>query len=162
MALVHGADGIQYFCHRFQPTFSETDCLDNAPTAAAMTGINQQITMLAPILNTPFVGNGVTVTSTQPVDVMLKRAAGGVSYLFVVAVRAGATTAIFTLRGIDNATVEVLGESRTLTVAGGTLRDDFQAYAVHLYKIMPWKRGPGAGQGGGRSYQNAPYRQLTH
>jgi hypothetical protein len=76
-------------------------------------------------------------TANQPVDVMLKRAAGGASYLFAVLMRAASTSATFTLRGIDGATVEVLGESRTLTVAGGALRDDFQAYAVHLYKITP-------------------------
>ena len=44
MAFVHGAAGIQYFCHRFQPTFSETDCLDDAATATAMTNINRQLT----------------------------------------------------------------------------------------------------------------------
>src|SRR6185369_15069707 len=79
MALVHGAAGIQYFCHRFSPTFSETDCLDDAPTAAAMLAVNTQIKSLAPVLNSPSVGNGVTVKSSDakiPVDSMLKRYQG--------------------------------------------------------------------------------------
>ncbi|HJZ86561.1 MAG TPA: hypothetical protein VKN99_15375 [Polyangia bacterium] len=135
MAIVHGAEGIQYFCHRFAPTFSETDCLDDAPTHAAMTAINQQITQLAPVLNTPPIGNGVTTSASQPVDTLLKRQ-GGATYLFAVEMRSGATTATFTLRGLaPSASAEVLGENRSIPVANGVFSDDFQSYAVHLYKI---------------------------
>jgi hypothetical protein len=56
--------------------------------------------------------------------------------------RAVSTTATFTLRGIAQATVEVIGESRTLQVAGGTLRDDFPGYVVHLYKVTPTPAAP--------------------
>jgi hypothetical protein len=138
MALVHGAAGTQYFCHRFSPTFSETDCLDDAPTAAALTAINTQLTALAPVLNSPSVGNGVTVKSSAavvPVDVMLKRQ-GAVTYLFAVGMRGGATTATFTLaRFPATATAEVLGESRTIPVTGGVFQDAFASYGVHLYRI---------------------------
>jgi hypothetical protein len=138
MAIVHGAAGTQYFCHRFAPTFSETDCLDDAPTAAAMKSIDAQLTGLAPVLNSPPIGNGVTVKSSAaaiPVDVLLKRQ-GGATYLFATEMRAGATTATFTLARLPaTATAEVLGESRTLPVTNGVLTDAFQAYGVHLYKI---------------------------
>ena len=138
MAIVHGAAGTQYFCHRFTPTFSETDCLDDAPTAAALKAINAQLTSLAPVLNTPPVGNGVTVKSsaaTIPVDVLLKRQ-GGATYLFATEMRGGATTATFTLsRFPATASAEVLGESRTIPVTGGAFTDDFASYGVHLYKI---------------------------
>jgi hypothetical protein len=142
MALVHGAAGIQYFCHRFMPTFSETDCLDDAPTAAALAEINGRIRQLAPVLNVPSVANGVKVASSAPdipVDVMVKRH-GGATYLFAVEMRAGAATATFTLRGIPAlATVEVLGEGRSVPVAAGAggavFKDDFSAYGVHLYRI---------------------------
>jgi hypothetical protein len=138
MALIHGAAGTQYFCHRFTPTFSETDCLDNAPTAAALTEINAQLTALALVLNSPSVGNGVTVKSSAaaiPVDVMLKRQ-GGATYLFAVEMRGGATTATFSLaRFPATAMAEVLGESRTVPVAGGVFQDSFQSYGVHLYRI---------------------------
>jgi hypothetical protein len=142
MSLVHGAAGVQYFCHRFLPTFSETDCLDDAPTAAALADIDGRIRALAPVLNTPSVANGVTVTSSAPdipVDVMLKRE-GGATYLFAVEMRGGATQATFTLRAIPRAAkVEALGEGRTLDVtpaAGGvSFGDDFSGYAVHLYEI---------------------------
>jgi hypothetical protein len=138
MAIVHGAAGTQYFCHRFTPTFSETDCLDDAPTASALETINAQLTSLAPVLNSPPVGNGVTVASSSaaiPVDVLLKRQ-GGATYLFATQMRGGTTTATFTLaRFPATASAEVLGESRTLSVTGGVFTDDFQSYGVHLYKI---------------------------
>jgi hypothetical protein len=138
MALVHGAAGLQYFCHRFMPTFSETDCLDDAPTAAVLADVNGRIRALAPVLNTPSVSNGVTVASSAadiPVDVMLKRQ-GGATYLFAVEMRAGATTATFTLRGLRGAVhVEVLGEGRSPRVVAGSFSDDFTGYAVHLYRV---------------------------
>jgi hypothetical protein len=135
MALVHGAAGTQYFCHRFQPTFSETDCLDNAPTAAALPVINAQIAALAPVLNTQSVANGVVVTSLVPVDTMLKRF-GGTTYLFAVEMGGGTTTATFKMRDFPaSAAAEVLGEGRTIAVAGGSFQDAFASYGVHLYKI---------------------------
>jgi hypothetical protein len=142
MSLVHGAAGVQYFCHRFMPTFSETDCLDDAPTKAVLTEIDGHIRDLAPVLNTPSVSNGVTVSSSSasiPVDVMLKRQ-GGATYLFAVEMRSGATMATFTLRSIpSNATIEAIGEGRTLPVtpesAGVSFSDAFSGYAVHLYRI---------------------------
>jgi hypothetical protein len=141
MALVHGAAGIMYFCHRFSPTFSETDCLDNAATAAALPAINSQITSLAAVLNTQSVANGVTVASSTagiPVDVMLKRS-GGATYVFAVEMRSGSTTATFTLRGglPANGNAEVLGENRNVTVTNGVFRDNFSSHGVHLYKIGP-------------------------
>ena len=138
MALVHGAAGIQYFCHRFSPTFSETDCLDDAPTAAAMLAVNTQIESLAPVLNSPSVGNGVTVKSSDtkiPVDSMLKRYQGA-TYLFATEMRAGMATATFTLRDFPaTASAEVIGEKRTVAVKAGVFTDDFQSYGVHIYKI---------------------------
>jgi hypothetical protein len=138
MALVHGAAGIQYFCHRFTPTFSETDCLDDAPTAAAMVAANTQITALAQVLNTPSVGNGVTVQSSDtkiPVDTMLKRYQGA-TYLFATEMRGGMATATFTLRDFPaSASAEVVGEKRTVSVKAGVFADDFQSYGVHIYKI---------------------------
>jgi hypothetical protein len=138
MALVHGAAGVQYFCHRFTPTFSETDCLDDAPTAAVLPQIDTQIAQLAAVLNTQSVANGVTVSSSTsgvPIDTMLKRY-GGATYLFAVEMRSGSTTGTFTLSRIPaTATAEVIGENRSIAVSNGVLRDTFQSYGVHLYKI---------------------------
>jgi hypothetical protein len=138
MALIHGAAGIQYFCHRFMPDFSETDCLDDAAAAAGIKTINTRITALAPVLNTRSVANGVTVTPSDPahpVDIMLKRS-GGATYLFAVAMTNASTSAHFTLRDPPaTATAEVLDETRDLAITNGTFDDTFDAYGVHLYKI---------------------------
>jgi hypothetical protein len=138
LALTHGAAGIQYFCHRFSPTFSETDCLDDKATAAALTQIDRQVSELARVLNSPSVANGASVTSSaadRPIDLMLKRQ-GDVSYLFAAQVREGSTKASFSLQRFpSSASAEVLGESRTIALRDGAFQDDFGAYAVHLYKI---------------------------
>jgi hypothetical protein len=139
MALVHGAMGLQYFCHRLEPTVDETDCIDDAPTAAALTAINQQITDLAPILNTPSVASALTVASSAagvPVDTMLKQS-GAARYVFAVGMRGAHTTARFTLSDLagNAGTVEVIGEARTVALTDGSFTDDFSAYAVHLYRI---------------------------
>jgi hypothetical protein len=138
MALIHGAAGVMYFCHRFSPTFSETDCLDNTTTSNGLKKIDEQVRTLAPVLNQVSVGNGVTVTSSAsgtPIDVMLKRHAGA-TYVFAVAMKNQSTTGTFTLRDFaDAASVEVIDENRTVPVSGGVFEDDFSGYAVHRYKI---------------------------
>jgi hypothetical protein len=139
MALVHGAAGIQYFCHRFTPSFSETDCIDDTARATALGKINAEVTSFAEVLNTRSVGNGVTVSSSatdKPVDTLLKRF-GGATYLFATEMRSGTTTATFTLRDFpaSGASAEVVGENRTIPIASGVFKDDFASYGVHLYKI---------------------------
>src|SRR5450432_1938419 len=102
MSIVHGAAGIEYYCHRMEPSLDETNCLDVVPIRDALTEINASITRLAPVLNTQSIANGVTVSSSDaavPVDTMLKRF-GGATYLFAVAMRDSATTATFQLAGI--------------------------------------------------------------
>lgn len=135
-ALVHGAGGIGYYCHQDTPSnLIETDCLDDAPTAAALTAINGRILALARVLNAPPVANGVTVASSSPVDVSLRRW-GGATYLFAVNMRDTDASATFTLRAFPaTANAEVLDEARTLTVASGVFSDTFVARAVHLYRI---------------------------
>ena len=86
MAIIHGARGIGYFCHRFSPTFSETGPLDDAEIREALKALNGQIASLAPVLNTRPVGNGVTVSGK--VDTLLKRY-DGATYLFAVGAPAG-------------------------------------------------------------------------
>jgi hypothetical protein len=136
LALASGAAGVAYFCHRFMPDFSETDCLDDAPTRAALARVNREITQLAPALNSPRVGNGVSVESDVALVTRLARVSG-VTYLFVVAREDGATHARFALRGFRAGSVEVIGENRGLTLTQGAFADDFDGYGVHLYRITP-------------------------
>lgn len=140
MALVHGARGIGWFCHIFSPDFDETGLLDVPASKAAVAKIDTEITALAPVLNTRSLANGATVSSSNaavPVDLLVKRHDGAL-YVFAVAMRPGATTATFQLRDPQAGQVEVIGESRTLSVDAGKFEDSFAAdYAVHLYRITP-------------------------
>ena len=44
----------------------------------------------------------------------------------------------FALRGLpEQATANVLGEDRDITIRKGEFADDFTAYGVHIYEITP-------------------------
>ncbi len=138
MSLIHGSRGLVYFVHEWQPRFDESALLNDPEMLSAVTAINRQITQLAPVLNTPTIKNGVTVTTDNrdvPVATMLKHH-GGATWLFTVAMRAGATTARFTVNGWKGeAAVEVLGEDRKFTARGGEFTDTFQPWQTHLYRL---------------------------
>jgi hypothetical protein len=140
MALVHGAAGIQYYCHHFTEPLNETDCLDDAPTERTLTAINRLIRELAPVLNRPSVINGVAVRVSgvgNRVDVMLKRQADA-TYIFAVEMNGRATTATFELtRFSPAATAQVLEENRTIEVASGAFTDELPAYGARVYRVVP-------------------------
>ena len=137
MSIIHGARGIGYFCHQWDP-FIEAGLLNDTEMRNAVSAINAQVTSLALILNTQSVSNGVTVVpynSAIPVDAMVKRA-DGYTYVFAVSMRPGSVNATFTLRSFTgSSTVEVVGENRTITASDGVFQDAFTSYAVHIYKV---------------------------
>lgn len=138
MAIIHGAMGVGYFAHVFEPDFIEAGLLADATMRAAVADINTQIQSLAPVLNTPPVADGVTVEASTPeveVATLVKRHEGS-TYLFAVSMRDVPTSATFRPSCVaDDATADVLGESRQLSLSGGAFTDEFEGYAVHLYKI---------------------------
>lgn len=138
MALIRGSRGLIYFVHQFKPVERDAALLDDAETLAAVTAINRQIRDLAPVLNSPTVGEAVTVTTADAggsVATMFKRK-GGRGYLFAVNLRNEPTRATFALRGVAAAhSAEVLGEARSLAIVAGQLGDEFAPYGVHLYRL---------------------------
>ncbi len=140
MALVHDSKGLIYFAHEFAPKFNEHALLDDPEMLAAITALNRQIQTLAPVLNSPTLPDAAAVASSSPqtpVDVMVKRQ-GNATYLFAVGMRNAPTQGTFTLRNMPTAArAEVLGESRTVPIKNGQFTDDFNPYAVHLYRITP-------------------------
>jgi len=153
MALVHGSRGLIYFVHEFKPRSNEHALLDDPEMLAAVTAINHQIHELAPVLNSPTVPDGGTVRSSDsevPIDLMVKRRPEA-TYVFAVGMRNRPAQGRFALRGLPaEATGEVLGEDRRLTIRDGQFADDFPAYGVHIYRIT-------AGGAGG-SAAKAPSR----
>jgi hypothetical protein len=135
MALIHGANGIGYFCHSWTPSFDEAALLHDTTMAAAVKSLNDQIQSLAAVLNGPTIKGEVSVGSSNaavPVDLLVKRS-GGATYVFAAAMRNGSTTATFTV--LTGTSAEVLGEGRSIAIGGGTFSDGFGAYGVHLYRI---------------------------
>ncbi|MBN2593234.1 MAG: hypothetical protein JXA81_06985 [Sedimentisphaerales bacterium] len=137
MSIIHGSMGLIYFVHEWQPRFNESALLSDAEMLSAVTAINRQITELAPILNSPTIENTASVSLSNnavPVAIMTKKH-NGATYLFAVAMRGDKTTATFTLQQAESTkTMEVIGENRTIPVNNGVLKDNFEAWDVHLYR----------------------------
>lgn len=135
MALIHGAKGFGYFCHSFVGKMDDAALLHDSEMISGVKAINEQVTSLAQVLNSPDTKDYATVrTSNQsvPVDIMTKKD-GKTHYLFAVAMRNGSTTATFEVK--SGKKVEVLGENRSIKIRKGKFTDEFSSYGVHLYKI---------------------------
>ncbi len=136
MSLIHGSRGLIWFVHQFKPTFREAALLDDPEMLAAVTAVNQQITRLAPVLNSPTLTYAVKVTSSKtdvPIATMVKKH-NGATFLFAVNMRDAATSATFSELP-KNSTVTVLDENRTISLKDSSFTDQFEPWAVHLYRI---------------------------
>lgn len=138
MSLIHGSTGLIYFVHEWMPRFNSHALLDDPVMLSAVTGINQQIHDLSPVLNSPTVRGAAYVRSSPesvPIDLIVKRYKGE-TYLFAVAMRDAAVRGSFEVQGLPQVTTaEVLGEARKIAVRNGRFIDTFKGYDVHLYRI---------------------------
>lgn len=149
MSIVHGSQGLIYFCHQFKPRFVEAGLLADEEMAGAVGAVNRQIRELGDVLQSPTISDGVSVrvSSSQtdlersqalaggPIATMVKRH-GGTVYLFAVRMEATPAKADMQLRGLQGrVNVDVLGEGRTIDAWNGHFTDDFKPYSVHLYQI---------------------------
>jgi hypothetical protein len=134
--LIYEARGIIYFVHDFNHSFDAHNLRNNIQGhTAAVATLNAQITALAPVLNTQSYAWSFNAT----VKTMLKSRAG-FAYIFAMSnpqASPDTSARVFTLPpGITGTTVEVVNESRSLSVSGGTFSDSFaQEYTCHIYKI---------------------------
>ncbi|MCR4414854.1 MAG: beta-galactosidase [Thermoguttaceae bacterium] len=149
MSIVHGSQGLIYFCHQFAPRFIEAGLLADDEMARAVGAINRQIRSLAPVINSPTIAEGVSVEvesaqadaeraralSSGPVATMVKRH-DGATYVFAVRMEGTPAKARFEVRGLQGkAAAEAIGEARGLPVENGRFADLFGPYEVHLYRI---------------------------
>ena len=151
MSIVHGSQGLIYFCHQFKPSFIEAGLLADEEMAKAVGAINRQIHELGAVINSPSVPEAVAVKAEEaevsaervkllpggPIATMVKRH-GGATYIFAVRMDPGPAKATFQVRGVaGKAEVEVLGEGRRIAAEDGRFVDEFGPYEVHLYKAPP-------------------------
>jgi hypothetical protein len=138
LALIHSANGVIYFLDSWAPSFREDAVFADPAMVAAITGLDAQITMLAPELNSADIPGLVAVTSSNPaapIDTMVK-AHGTSIYVFSAVARTGTATASYAVHGMTgNAVAKVVGENRTVDVTRGTFSDSFGANGVHVYQI---------------------------
>jgi len=135
MAIIHGAEGIGYFCHSFYPTSDDAALLHDQEMLAAVKEINNSITGLASVLNSDDQSHFAKVNSSNlkvPIDIMTKHYQNNY-YLFAVAMRNDSTIGNFKVNSGNY--IEVIGENRTINIVNGQFEDRFAGYDVHIYKI---------------------------
>ena len=120
-AIIHGARGLIYFVHQFQPKFNGHALLDDPEMLASVTATNKQIRALAAVINDP---RGKR--STRPGVELLTVEHQGANYIFAAAT--GNTPVTVELDPCGH--IEVLGEGRTVSVSDTLAPDD-----VHLYRV---------------------------
>jgi len=138
MAIIHGARGIVYFAHQFEPRFDASAILSDPEMYEGVKALNEEVRSLARVINAPEPDDNPMVQSSEtgvPIAMMLRRD-GRKTYLFTVAMRDRSTVGTFKVPGIKNGSkVKVIGEDRTIKVVDGGFTDDFDGYRVHLYRV---------------------------
>lgn len=133
-AIVHGVRGLFYFPavvgkRGFQ--------FDGAPPALVeeIKRQNALITRLAPVLQTAINPSESAATISVPLEVGWRKAPKSYLYIVVNPSRSKIAGAELKLTGVGSAQAEVLGESRSIEVKAGVIRDDFAPLAVHIYEV---------------------------
>jgi hypothetical protein len=139
LGLIHGANGILYFIDSWNPSFREDAIFETPAMVSAVTSLDQEIAMLAPVLNSATIPNLVSVSSSNasaPIDTMVKAAEGTKLYVMSAISRTGTSTGTFTIAGMTGSAVAtVVGENRTVNVTKGHFTDAFAANDVHVYVV---------------------------
>ncbi len=138
--VVHGADGLIYFCHNLLDGFVEDGCLYEPGMKEAMQAANASVQQYAAVLATPdLAGTSATTNGAVPVATLTKRL-DGATYIFAMGdgntanIYGQAVTATITVTGGGTRTVEVVGEDRVVSMTNGQIVDHFDAYQRHIYR----------------------------
>jgi len=134
MALIHGAKGIVYFVHEFEPHFREDAIFRYPDIVEEITNINRLIKSLAPVLNSPTISGSIQVHSTTQIATMVK-VFENTTYIFAVAMQNSPSVVRIDIPNHHKTDARVIGENRNLAVIDGSFEDRFEGYGVHLYQI---------------------------
>lgn len=137
-SLIAGARGILYFNHNFGgPCISQHVLRDacGAMIRPTVRAVNAKIKELAPVLNSPTVTSGVTVSSSIRASVRWDG-----ENLYVLAGNRGtaAVTGTVSIPCVGDATATRVtdGETGSVPVTGGSFTDSFvDGNAVHVYRV---------------------------
>lgn len=135
-SLIHEARGIVYFNHNFGGSCISQHVLRDSCGATVrpyVTAINQEITALAPVLNT----QSYRWTFNPTLDTMLKRTSDGTLYIFAMQKTGTSGAYAFALpAGVDATSATVVNENRTVAISDGKFTDSFASEeSYHVYKV---------------------------
>lgn len=144
LSIIHGARGILYFVHQFEPTFVEAALLQHPDLRQAVARTNARITSLARVLNSATLKDVVTVTPApfdggnrlgSAISMMVKSDTCAV-YIFAGSKSRLPGAAHFKLaQSMENQMIDVLDEDRTIQLDAGGFKDSFGPYDTHIYRI---------------------------
>ena len=140
-SIIHGSKGITYFIHG-KSAISDFDSKallrpENAAHLAGITSINQEISSLAPVINSETLTGVATVNPSNPnmlIDFMVKEY-DNATYVFATGMRDQNSVADFSFSELGDATIDVLGENRQIQMVDGEFSDVYFGYDTHLYRI---------------------------
>jgi Beta-galactosidase len=138
--IVHGATGINYFAHSFEPNGGGeyASAITRDDIAGRLRELNARLQSLAPVLNARNLP-GVAVKADIPVTA-LHKLVGSDRYVLAQAdgdaehPDSGVTKAAITVP-TKASTATVVGENRTVPVVDGVITDDFAPYGFHVYRL---------------------------
>ena len=135
IAIICGATGINYFLHEWQPSFREDGVFRYRDAVAEITRINQQVSGLAPLLNSVSIENAVRIESSAEIAHMVKRDAHA-TYIFAVNMENKEAKVRISLGHFESGRTLVTDGDRRIKLDGDTFEDAFEAYAVHIYRVQ--------------------------
>lgn len=132
-AIVHGARGICYFPQKIGGGFS----YDNSTPEiqAEMTKQNALLKEIGGHLQGEIDPAPYKATVAAPLEAGWRTDAGKTYFIVVNLKSAAVTGATITLGGVTATTAAVHGESRSVSITGGAIKDDFAGYAFHVYEV---------------------------
>jgi hypothetical protein len=134
IAIASGASGIVYFAHAFEPKFVEAGLLAHPEIAAAVQAVNAEIRVAEPVLCAPRADDAVRIATTGKVAVRVHRH-DGVLHLFTASLLGEPSEVRFTVPGVKQGTVELVGAKEPLRLIDGAFTVTYPAYGVRHFRI---------------------------
>jgi hypothetical protein len=135
LAIIRGADGIIYFPDEWSGGFREDGLFRYPEIVSAIAATNAQIQLLAPALSSPTLEGRIAASGTVPFSAMVKSHEGKL-HLFAVSTDAKNGTLAFSIGGVVSGRAEAIGENREIPIVRGAFHDSFDAFGVHIYRII--------------------------
>ena len=141
-AILNGADALNFFGGSVEGCFNQSDAEHGWNWTfwqSVLKPLVQELSAASP-LSRALVNSARTPRVTADdatTEVMVKQGASPLD-LWLIAARSGAGTAKVTFKGLPPWTrrATVYTEGRSVTAAGGSFRDDFSQWGVHVYHLV--------------------------